>query len=236
MRTTPVMIGIAGDSGSGKDSLAHLLSGLFEERHTTVLAGDDYHRWPRGHDAWKRTTHLNVHGNRLYEQQDHALAMFMGETVRKSSYDHASGKFTAEQNVDPNHIVIFQGLHSLSTPEIRKVYDLKIFLDPEEDLRYLWKVRRDCAERGHSPDQVVRALEDRSEDRGRYILPQRQFADIVVRWTRRTPDADSGPDLVLEVLALNSFDLTAFVECLSREPDLFVEHDPYVDATQQLFR
>lgn len=232
MRTTPVMIGIAGDSGSGKDTLTGLLSGMFEPRHTTVLAGDDYHRWPRGHAEWKRITHLNANGNRLYEQQDHALAMFMGEAVRKTSYDHETGAFAPEQNVDPNHVVIFQGLHCLATPEIRRLYDLKIFLDPDEELRHSWKVRRDCVERGRTAEQVIRTLRERGEDRDRYILPQRQFADVVVRWERE--DSGAGPSL--EILALNSFNFTGVVERLSLEPDLFVDHNPWLDATQQLLR
>jgi len=231
MRTTPVMIGIAGDSGAGKDTLAALLSGMFEKRHTTVLAGDDYHRWERGDEAWRRFTHLSAEGNRLYDQQDHALAMYAGETISKPTYDHETGRFTAPHNVDPNHIVVFQGLHTLATPEIRRIYDLKVFLDPDESLRYAWKMQRDCVERGHSPEQVARALDARSEDRGRYILPQSQFADLVVRWA---PHATAG--LSLEVRAINSFDLSGFVEYLSREPELVVEHTPYVDDTWQLLR
>jgi uridine kinase len=231
MRTNPVMIGIAGDSGAGKDTLAMLLCGMFEKRHTTVLAGDDYHRWERGHEAWKRVTHLNAEGNRLHDQQEHAFAMLMGESVRKPHYDHDTGRFTSSENVDPNHIVIFQGLHSLSTPEIRRVYDLKIFLDPDESLRYGWKIQRDGAERGHSAEQVLRALNARSEDRSRYILPQKDFADVVVRWL-----PDGAADMVLEILALNSFNLAMTAEYLSLDPELVVEHTPYLDATMQKLR
>lgn len=235
MRTTPVMIGVAGDSGAGKDTMALLISGMFEKRHTTILAGDDYHRWERGHEAWKRFTHLSAEGNRLYDQQDHALAMFMGETISKPTYDHDTGRFTAAHDVDPNHVVIFQGLHSLSTPEIRRLYDLRIFVDPAEELRYAWKLRRDCDERGHSEEHVRESFESRREDRNRYILPQREFADVVVRWVPGA-SADASEGLTLEILALNSFNLTLFAEYLSHEPNLVVDHAPYLNATQQLLR
>ena len=235
MRTTPVMIGVAGDSGAGKDTMALLIAGMFEKRHSTILAGDDYHRWERGDEAWKRVTHLSAEGNRLYDQQDHALAMFMGETISKPVYDHDTGRFTAAQDVDPNHIMIFQGLHSLSTPQIRRLYDLSIFVDPAEELRYDWKLRRDCGERGHTEEQVLKSLESRREDRNRYILPQREYADFVVRWVPLAL-GEGGGGLVLEILALNSFNLTAFVEYLSHEPELVVDHTPYLDATQQRLR
>jgi uridine kinase len=235
MRTNPVMVGIAGDSGSGKDTLTELIIDAFGADEVTVVAGDDYHRWPRGHECWKDLTHLNAAANRIHEQQDHAFAMYSGESVWKQAYDHQTGYFTPQKEVSPNHIIILQGLHCLSTPEIRSLYDLKIFLDPEEELRYSWKLARDCRERGQSVEQVVAALESRSGDRSRFILPQRQYADLVVRW-RRSTDGVSSPTLTLEVQALNSFGLTAFAERLALEPDLDVEHEPWLDATHQVLR
>lgn len=204
MRTNPVMVGIAGDSGSGKDTLTQLISDTFGANKVTAVVGDDYHRWPRGHERWQGLTHLNAAASRIHEQQDHALAMYSGESVWKQAYDHHTGYFTAQTEVSPNHIIILQGLHCLSTPEIRSLYDLKIFLDPEEELR--------------------------SADRSRFILPQRQYADVVVRW-RRSTDPISAPALTLEVQALNSFGLTAFGERLRLEPGLVVEHEPWLDAT-----
>jgi uridine kinase len=240
MRTTPILLGIAGDSGSGKDTFTKLLMSVFGESNTTVVAGDDYHRWPRGHEMWNVLTHLNVNGNRLYEQQEHAVALLQGDSIYKAVYNHGTGQFTEKQSVAPNHVMIFQGLHSLSTPELRRIYDLKVFLDPEEDLRHFWKLRRDCGERGHDPEQVLKTLAERTEDRKRYIIPQREQADVVVRWTQSTPlsipEMNSDPELTLEIIALNSFDLTRVLDVLKNEPGIFVEHHPYVDADQQTLR
>src|SRR6185369_2212558 len=61
----PRVIGIAGDSGAGKDTLSRLLCDLFEVQRTLVVAGDDYHRWARFDENWKKHTHLDPNANRL---------------------------------------------------------------------------------------------------------------------------------------------------------------------------
>ena len=63
---------------------------------------------------------------------------------------------------------------------MRECYDVKIYLDPDEELRVRWKIQRDMAKRGYSREQVLKQLEDRRHDSPTYIQPQRTFADIVV--------------------------------------------------------
>ncbi|MBV9086362.1 MAG: hypothetical protein JOY79_02660, partial [Acidobacteriaceae bacterium] len=236
----PIMIGVSGDSGAGKDTFSELLKDVLGEERVTVVAGDDYHRWPRGHERWQVYTHLDVRANNLYEHQEHALAFSLGRSVIKGTYDHNTGRFTEERMVDPSEVMVFQGLHSLSTDAVREMYDLKIFLNPDEDLRKLWKVQRDFRDRGHEPARVLQSIDERERDRNLYLLPQLQQADLIFRWKPVVPvnpwDLNADPELELELLAANSLDLTAVVNVLGRCTALKTEHLPFVDTRWQRLR
>lgn len=241
MRTKPILIGVAGDSGAGKDTFSRSAVELFGEDRVTIMAGDDYHRWPRGHDMWQVYTHLDVKSNDLYRQQEHALALSRGESILKGTYDHDTGKFTEATLFDPNEVVIFQGLHTFSIEALRGLLDLKVFMDPDENLRKLWKVRRDCLVRGYNLEEVIRKIEERAQDRQKYILTQREYADVIVSWVPVKPiekiDCETEePELVMEVNALNSFNITSLLDRLRECEGITVEHDPYVDARRQFVR
>ncbi len=241
-RTRPVVIGLAGDSGSGKDYFCRLLGDALGSNRTLNISGDDYHRWPRGHEMWQVHTHLDVRANELHKQQGHAVAISRGESIIKGVYDHETGSFTEEQEVDPKQYVVFSGLHTLALRAPRKLYDLTIFLDPDEGLRKHWKLRRDVAERGYSREKILSSLEEREEDRRRFVLPQRKQANLVFSlcpdggWGEDSADLDSEPEKALEVEASNSFHLEPLVEALRSVEDLKVDHNPYRDMAHQTLR
>ena len=240
MRPGPIVLGIAGDSGSGKDTLSDLLAQALGSKHVTTVSGDDYHRWPRGHENWQVYTHLDARANNLHQQQAHAVALADGHSILAGTYDHHSGTFREKRLIDPGDIVIFQGLHGLALAGLRDVCALKIFLDPDEALRRLWKARRDVQERGHALEAVLAALDRRAEDREKYVLPQQVHADLTVRWLPRLPLADldlqAQPELTLELLAANTFDFTHLATSLQTLPGLVVDHEPLLDPRSQRLR
>ncbi|MBB6048681.1 uridine kinase [Armatimonas rosea] len=236
-RNRPVLIGLAGDSGSGKDTLTHGIERLIGAEQLEVIAGDDYHKWPRGHESWKTYSHLDVRANNLHQQVEHALALASENTIYKPHYDHATGRFTEEQAVAPKPFILFQGLHSLSLLQLRALYDLRIFLDPQEDVRRLWKVQRDKAERGYSTEQVLAQLDKRAADREKYILAQRELADLIVSWRTLEPlrpgDYNTNPPLCLHVQALNSFNFSGLVELLGATGIGIRHYEPFIDGRWQ---
>ncbi len=174
----PYIIGIGGDSASGKSSLSTSFENLFGLSNTGVIRGDDMHKWERGDEHWESITHLNPGANRLHENLKQSLKLKHGRSIRRSHYDHDTGKFTLPLFIKPRKLLIFEGLHSFYLKDQIDVYDLKIFMEPDEDLRRFWKVKRDVERRGYEPSKVIEQIESRLEDSIRYISSQADSADI----------------------------------------------------------
>ncbi|TXI46011.1 MAG: phosphoribulokinase/uridine kinase [Lysobacter sp.] len=177
----PLRLGIAGDSGAGKDTLARALTGIFGSHTVVHLSGDDYHVWDRYAPMWKGLTHLNPRANDLQRFNSDALALMDGKPVVCRHYDHKAGRFLAPVVLQRNDVVVVSGLHALRMPRLSKRFDVAVFLDIDEDLRRAWKIHRDVNERGHALDTVLRSLERRAIDSQRYIHPQRAAADLILK-------------------------------------------------------
>lgn len=201
----PVTIGIAGDSGAGKDTLSHALTAMFGEHTVVHLSGDDYHVWDRFAPMWKGLTHLNPRANDLQRFNDDALALMDGKPVACRHYDHAAGRFLPAVQLQRNDVVIVSGLHALRMPRLSQRFDVSVYLDIDEDLRRAWKIHRDVNERGHPLENVLRSIERRALDAQRYIVPQRSSADLILKLRpvniRQLESASSPKDLPLKLSA-----------------------------------
>lgn len=172
------VIGIAGDSGSGKTTLAAMLTNLFSKNRTTLICGDDVHRWERGHAKWKQLTHLDPASNKLHEHYHQLAALRRAEPIKRRMYDHDTGYFTKPKTIRPKSFIVDEGLHTFML--YHNLYDLKIYMDPDPKLKLFWKISRDVGERGHTKAKVLQVLKRRSKDANRYISPQKEHADLVI--------------------------------------------------------
>ncbi|MEK7172683.1 MAG: hypothetical protein AAB740_01750 [Patescibacteria group bacterium] len=198
----PYLIGLAGDSGSGKTTFCNLLLNVYGENNLSVIHGDDMHRWERGDANWKKFTHLNPLANRLHTGLEHATNLKHGETVNREVYDHDTGHFTAPQTISAKRVLLFEGLHSLYFSEMRNIFDLKIFLQPEEQLRCYWKIARDMKERGYTRQQILEQIKSRENDSLAHIQKQELFSDITISFCSRAPIIDWGKELSLSDIYL----------------------------------
>lgn len=180
MSRRPLVIGIAGDSGAGKDTLVDSLAAVFDERSVARLSGDDYHFWDRQKPMWQVMTHLNPRANDLNRLARDVVALADGKSIVAPHYDHATGRMTKAMRVDTNDCIIVSGLHALYLPILRRCYDLSIFLDIDDGLRRYLKLERDVKRRGHSVERVLASLAGRRADAERFIQPQREQADLVL--------------------------------------------------------
>jgi phosphoribulokinase len=176
------MLAIAGDSAAGKTTLTKgLVECLGAERMTAVCV-DDYHRYDRAERRDKPFTALHPDCNYVDIMEQHLQLLAMGEPILKPVYDHATGELVRPQLVEPRDFVIVEGLLPMHTRLARACFDITVYLDPPEPLRHEWKIARDCAKRGYTPDQVRAELDRREPESAAFIRPQRRFADIVVRF------------------------------------------------------
>jgi uridine kinase len=186
--TAPVFVGIGGDSGSGKSTLAAAFYDLLGAERITTVCLDDYHSLDRRERALIGITPLNPRANNFALMEEQLWALKRGEAIAKPVYDHADGTFKAPVRVEPNEVVIVQGLHPFLLPGVREAFDLKVWLDPETKLRIKWKLQRDIAKRGYDESQVLAEIEARGGDAEAHIQPQRAQADLVVRFSSPNHD------------------------------------------------
>ena len=147
-RSRPLIIGIAGDSGAGKTTIANGAAELFGHTNATVICGDDMHKWQRGDQQWSQITHLNPLANELHVELDFLKRMHKNRVVYRRQYDHDTGKFTEAKPVRPRSVLIVEGLHSFYLRPARNLFDLKIFVKPDPDLLLHRKIVRDISKRG----------------------------------------------------------------------------------------
>lgn len=185
------VIGIGGDSGAGKSTLIHYLKVMFKDQ-LLELEGDSDHKWERGDEKWQEFTHLDPKANTLHKQAEQIRELKQRKSIQRSDYDHDTGKFTELDTIRPKDFIVLAGLHPFYLPKMRKIIDLKIFLDLDERLRTSWKITRDCEQRGYSEQQVIDALAKRESDSKRYIRPQKQFSDLVISLSPSEPDMFEG--------------------------------------------
>jgi uridine kinase len=169
---------ICGDSGSGKSTLSEILKGLFKDSFT--LECDRYHKWERGNKNWSKFTHLNPSANYIEKMKEDVFNLKIGKEIYQVDYDHKTGKFTEQQQIDPSNNLIICGLHTIYDEKINSLYDVKIFMDPQKELKYKWKIIRDVKHRGYSVEKVLESIKQRESDYEKYILPQKDNANIVV--------------------------------------------------------
>jgi phosphoribulokinase len=196
LQRRPVMLAIAGDSASGKTTLTQgLVQALGPERCGSVCV-DDYHRYDRDERKTKPFTALHPDCNYLEIMEQHLQLLATGHPILKPVYDHATGLLARPELVEPRDFVIVEGLLPLATKLSRACFEVSVYLNPPEEVRRGWKLKRDTAKRSYTEEQVRLELERREPESAEFIRPQERFADIVVRFAP-IPGRDDPPDTPL---------------------------------------
>jgi|GEM_PF-3301147 len=176
----PFLIGVCGNSGSGKSCFVQVLLDLLGNENVLVIHGDDYHKWQRGDPEWQKYTHLNPRANYLALAKEHLLDLKNGNDIYKMEYNHDTGKFVGPYKLSPKQYIIFEGLHAFYTKELQKLIDFKIFIDVDKHLNIHFKLHRDMVERGYTKEQILKSIKARENDAKKYISPQKKEADLII--------------------------------------------------------
>lgn len=180
----PLIIGIAGGSGSGKTSVTKSIYDVFKDRSVVVIEQDFY---------YKDQSHLHFE-ERLATNYDHPLAfdtellishlqmLLNRQTVEKPVYDYTLHTRSDETVViEPKDVIILEGILVLEDERLRNLMDIKLFVDTDSDLRIIRRIVRDINERGRSIDSVVdQYLSVVRPMHNQFIEPTKRYADIII--------------------------------------------------------
>jgi phosphoribulokinase len=195
-RRRPVMLAVAGDSATGKSTIAAGLVEALGAGRCVSVATDDYHCFDRIERRKKPFTPLHPDCNYIDILEQHLQLLATGQPVLKPVYDHSTGRRVRPELVEPNEFVIVHGLLPLYSKLARACFDIAVFLDPDEGVRRRWKIQRDTKLRGYTRAQVADEITAAEAESARYVGPQRAHADIVVRFGP-IPARDDPPDTPL---------------------------------------
>lgn len=176
-----VLIGVAGDSGCGKSTFLRRLTDLFGEEFMTVICLDDYHSLDRQGRKKAGVTALDPKANNFDLMYEQIKALKGGQSIMKPIYNHETGLLDPPEKVEPNKVVVIEGLHPLYDARVRELVDFGVYLDISEEVKINWKIQRDMAERGHTYEDVLASINARKPDFTAYIEPQKQYADVVIQ-------------------------------------------------------
>ncbi len=178
-----MIIGIAGETGSGKTTLTRRLKERFGG-HVSVLYHDNYYKQ---HDdmPFEERCKLNYDHPDAFDTdrmiQD-IQALRRGETVHCPTYDYTVHNRSAETvEVHPTKVILIEGILIFENKELRDLMDIKIFVDTDADVRILRRILRDVKERGRSLDSVVEQyLTTVKPMHEQFVEPSKRCADIIV--------------------------------------------------------
>lgn len=175
-----IIIGVAGESGVGKSTITDIISLFYGAENTTIISTDDLHKWERSDPIWETITHLNPDANNLELGDIHLNELSQGKSIFRSIYNHKTGSFNPPTKIEPQQIVIVEGLHAFYTDISKQIIGLKIYINTDEELKCHWKIIRDTEERGYKYNAVLDAINKRKKDGHIIRDSQIGFADIVI--------------------------------------------------------
>jgi uridine kinase len=231
LATQPFMLGIGGNAGAGKTTIAEALAEIYRPNRTTLIRGDAMHKWQRHDHAWERITHLNPKANHLHQEIAALSQLKRGKPIHRRDYDHHSGTFTPAALVTPSNLIIYEGLHPFFLQAQRQLYDLKIYIAPDSELNQHWHIQRDMQERGHDRDSILARIHSRQQDYQQYITDQADQADIVIN-VEALENPTTNTNLRYKVIMQNSLYLDPLLVALDRIPTLMLTHE-YTGVNQQ---
>lgn len=180
----PVLIGIAGGTGSGKSTVAKEIYNKFDEVCIFMIEQDSYYKdqssIPFEERCKKNYDHPDAFDNELLI--DHLKNLIDLNVIEKPIYDfetHNRKKETVK--VEPRDIIIVEGILVLQDPKIRELLDIKIYVDTDADVRIIRRLLRDINERGRTVDSVINQyLTVVRPMHMQFIEPSKRYADIII--------------------------------------------------------
>ena len=179
-RRSPIIIGISGDSGSGKTTYCNGIRRLLGLDMVSTICTDGYHKEDREQRKKSGRLPLDPEANHLNLLSEHLAALKEGKSVDIPIYNHATGTFDPPRPFSPTPIIVLEGLHALY-PKLLSWLDFRIFVDPDYEVKWQWKWERDIKLRGHKAEALEREMRQRMAAYKRWIDFQKMNANVVIK-------------------------------------------------------
>ena len=179
-----IVIGIAGGSGSGKTTLADTLVSYFGENEVSILRHDNYYK--RNDDlSYEERAKLNYDHPDAFDTDllcEHIRQLKSGRPIDMPVYDYSVHNRSEKTiRIQPNPVIILEGILILAEPRLVELMDFKIFVDTDADERILRRIIRDVNDRGRSLDSVIRQYRETVKPmHDQFVEPSKRKANIII--------------------------------------------------------
>lgn len=179
-----MLIGVAGGSGSGKTTVSEAILGRVGRDRIAYVQHDAYYR-DRSHLPFSERVQINYdHPDSLESDLmvRHLKTLRAGQPVESPLYDFAHHvRRTETRRMEPRSIILVEGILIFTDRAMRDLFDIKIFVDTDGDLRFIRRLQRDIAERGRTMESVVQQyLETVRPMHLEFVEPSKRYADLII--------------------------------------------------------
>jgi len=181
-----MVIGIAGGSGSGKTTVAQLIAKALGEDKVTLIVQDNYYKDLSFLEPEERAKTNFDHPDSIDAEYmaKHVKMLKQGERIDMPLYDfktHIRKEDT--KRVEPKSVLIIEGILVLDNEELRDLMDLKIYVDTDDDIRFIRRLKRDIKDRGRSVDSVIHQyLTTVRPMHLEFVEKSKRYADVILPW------------------------------------------------------
>lgn len=181
---TPLIIGLAGGTGSGKTTVANVILQRVGASKLAYLPHDAYYH---NFSDLPKTQHDLInwdHPDSLDTELmiEHVRQLKAGHAIERPVYDFTTNARTAVTvHVDPHSIVMVEGILIFADPQLRALFDVKIFVDTDPDIRFIRRLERDIRERGRTAESVIQQyLHTVRPMHLEFVEPSKRYADVII--------------------------------------------------------
>ncbi|GAA3751117.1 MULTISPECIES: uridine kinase [Flavobacterium] len=179
-----LIIGIAGGTGSGKTTVVHQIMNELPDTEVGVISQDSYYK--ENHNlSFDERALINFDHPRAIDFEllvKHLKALKAGETIDQPVYSFIQHNRTDDTiTTHPRKVMIVEGILILTNPELRELFDIKIYVHADSDERLIRRLKRDISERGRDIDEVLNRYQTTLKPmHEQFIEPTKAFADIII--------------------------------------------------------
>ncbi len=183
-KISPLVIGIAGGTGSGKTTVANVILNRVGKQRIAYLPHDAYYRDLHSLPYEQRAAINFDHPNSLESElmRDHILALKKWEAVDIPVDDFSIHTRTEKTiRVEPRPVILVEGILIFAEPELRELFDVKIFVDTDADIRFIRRLERDITERGRTTEMVVNQYMATVRPMHlEFVEPSKRYAHVII--------------------------------------------------------